>query len=163
MKRVDLLIITSHFRFDLAYQLLGQAANLGLSVEVGSDIVFARTEVEEQMASDDCIFCKITKGEIPAKKIYEDDEILAFDDINPQAPVHFLVIPKAHIPTLDDLNEEDSKIVGAMILRAAEIAREKGVSGGGYRQVINCREAAGQVVFHLHLHILGGRPMRKMG
>lgn len=115
------------------------------------------------MTQQDCIFCKIASGEIPAKKILETDEIVAFDDINPQAPVHFLVIPKKHIPTLDDLTPQDASLVGKMLYEASKIANEKGIAGDGYRQVINCREAGGQIVHHLHLHILGGRQMSRMG
>jgi histidine triad (HIT) family protein len=111
----------------------------------------------------DCIFCKIVNREIPANILYEDDVILAFEDVNPISPVHFLVIPKMHIPTFDDVQEEDRELLGRMLLAASKLARDKGVAEDGYRQVINCREAAGQVVFHLHVHILGGRPMRQMG
>ena len=85
------------------------------------------------------------------------------EDVNPQAPVHFLVIPKAHIPTLDDVEATQSNIVGKMLVRGAALAREKGVAEAGYRQIINCREQGGQVVYHLHLHIMGGRKMGKMG
>jgi histidine triad (HIT) family protein len=113
--------------------------------------------------STDCIFCKIASGDIPSKKIFEDDEILAFEDVNPQAPVHFLVIPKAHIPTLDDVKEDQSALLGKMMVTAARIAGERGIADAGYREVINCREQGGQVVFHLHLHIMGGRKMGKMG
>ncbi len=115
------------------------------------------------MADADCIFCKIVAGEIPANKIYENDRIFAFEDIRPQAPVHFLVIPKKHIPTLDDLVDEDASVVGEMLYRATRIAREKGTAERGYRQIINCRDDGGQEVHHLHLHIMGGRPMGKMG
>ena len=115
------------------------------------------------MAEDNCIFCKIVSGEIPSKKIFEDEEVLAFDDINPQAPVHFLVIPKDHIETLDDLTEEHSRAIGHMLLKATELARQRGIADDGYRQIMNCKEAGGQVVFHLHLHIMGGRQMGAMG
>ncbi len=115
------------------------------------------------MTNDDCIFCKIIRGEIPSTKLYEDDDILAFEDINPAAPVHFLVIPKEHIPTLDDVEEQHSKILGKMLFTATKLAKDKGVGETGYRQVINCRKSAGQVVYHIHLHILGGRDMRLMG
>ena len=115
------------------------------------------------MAETDCIFCKIARGEIPAKKLFEDDDLVAFDDINPAAPVHFLVIPKRHIETLDDVTAEHGPLLGKMLVTAARLAREKGVGDAGYRQVINCRKAAGQVVFHLHAHVLGGRDMRLMG
>lgn len=115
------------------------------------------------MAEPSCIFCKIVTGEIPCQKLFEDDELLAFDDINPVAPVHFLVIPKNHLPTLDDAAGEHAGLLGRMLVVAAGLAREKGVADAGYRQIINCREAGGQVVFHLHLHVLGGRPMGPMG
>jgi len=115
------------------------------------------------MANDDCIFCKIIKGEIPSTKLYEDDELLAFEDINPVAPVHFLVIPKEHIEVLDDVEERHAPMLGRMLQVATKLAKEKGVGETGYRQIINCREQAGQVVFHLHLHIIGGRAMGPMG
>ena len=115
------------------------------------------------MQDQDCIFCKIARGEIPAEKLIETDEIVAFSDINPQAPVHFLVIPKKHIPTLDDLQPEDTALVGKMLHHAAELAREQGIAEEGYRQIINCREAGGQIVYHLHVHIMGGRRMNRMG
>jgi histidine triad (HIT) family protein len=106
-----------------------------------------------------CLFCKIVAGEIPARRVYEDDELIAFEDINPQAPVHVLVIPRRHIPTVNDLQPGDEALVGAMVRRAAAIARERGVDSGGYRTVLNCNSDAGQTVFHIHLHLLGGRPM----
>ncbi len=115
------------------------------------------------MSEDDCIFCKIARGDIPTEKLFEDDEMVAFNDISPQAPVHFLVIPKAHIPTLDDLTPEHAGLVGRMTVQAAKLAREKGIAEDGYRHVVNCRESGGQEVFHLHLHVLGGRPMGRMG
>jgi histidine triad (HIT) family protein len=115
------------------------------------------------MTDQDCIFCKIASGEIPAQKLLETEDLVAFEDINPQAPVHFLVIPKKHIPTLDDVTQEDTNLVGQMLYHAANIAREKGIAADGYRQIINCRQFGGQIVFHLHLHIMGGRPMNRMG
>jgi histidine triad (HIT) family protein len=108
----------------------------------------------------DCIFCKIAGGEIPAEKVFENDVVVGFRDLNPQAPVHVLVIPKKHISTLNDLTTEDQPIVGAMFKAAAEIAADEGFAESGYRTVINCNEAGGQTVFHIHLHLLGGRPMR---
>jgi histidine triad (HIT) family protein len=111
----------------------------------------------------DCIFCKIVNGEIPSKKLYEDDSVVAFNDINPAAPVHYLVIPKAHLPTLDDATEAHQALLGKMLLVAANLAREQGIETNGYRQVINCREHGGQVVYHLHLHVLGGRQMQSLG
>jgi len=115
------------------------------------------------MERDDCIFCKIARGEIPSRMLHQDDRVVAFDDVNPAAPVHFLVIPREHIDTLDDAREEHAALLGHMLFVGAKLARERGVADDGYRQVINCRANGGQVVFHLHLHILGGRPMRRMG
>ena len=106
-----------------------------------------------------CLFCRIVAGEIPATKIYEDDLLLAFADINPQAPLHALVVPKQHIATLNDLNDDHDALVGAMVRAAAKIAKEKGFGGPGYRTVFNCNAQAGQTVFHLHLHVLGGRSL----
>ena len=106
-----------------------------------------------------CLFCKIVAGEIPAKRVYEDDKLMAFEDINPQAPTHVLVIPKRHIATLNDLLEGDDALVGTLVRRAAAIADERGLAAGGYRTVFNCNSDAGQTVFHVHLHLLGGRRM----
>lgn len=103
---------------------------------------------------NDCIFCKIAEKTIPAKVIYEDDDCLAFEDINPQAPVHFLIIPKAHIETILDADPEN---IGKLMSVAARIAEKKGVAEEGFRTVINCRRHAGQTVDHLHIHVLGGR------
>jgi histidine triad (HIT) family protein len=107
----------------------------------------------------DCIFCKIVSGEIPANKIYEDDEILAFSDMHPQAPTHFLVIPKKHLKGPSDMQEEDVEVIGKIIKKAGVLAREKGI-GSGFRLVMNNGAVAGQTVFHLHLHVLGGRTMK---
>ena len=107
--------------------------------------------------SDDCLFCKIAQGEIPAKIVYEDDQVLAFEDINPQAPFHVLIIPREHIATLNDLESAHRELVGEMQLVAQQIARERGHADAGYRTVFNCNAAAGQTVFHVHLHLLGGR------
>ena len=106
-----------------------------------------------------CLFCKIVAGEIPASKVYEDDQLIAFNDINPQAPTHVLIVPKRHVATLNELSAADDALVGAMVRRAAEIAKEKGFDGPGYRTVFNCNAQAGQTVFHIHLHLLGGRPL----
>lgn len=106
-----------------------------------------------------CLFCRIVAGEIPATRVYDDDQVLAFNDINPQAPMHVLVVPKVHIATVNDLAEGHDALVGAMLRRAAAIARERGYDRSGYRAVFNCNAQAGQTVFHLHLHVLGGRPM----
>lgn len=106
-----------------------------------------------------CLFCKIIAGEIPASKVFEDDQLIAFNDINPQAPMHVLVVPKRHVSTLNDLSASDDGLIGAMVRRAAAIAKENGFDGPGYRTVFNCNGQAGQTVFHLHLHLLGGRTM----
>jgi histidine triad (HIT) family protein len=108
-------------------------------------------------SSDKCLFCRIASGEIPARKVYEDDQIFAFHDINPQAPTHILVIPRRHIPTLDDLDDAEAELVGTVVVRAAQIARNLHLNSDGYRIVGNCGEAAGQTVFHVHFHLLGGR------
>lgn len=105
------------------------------------------------------IFDKIIRREIPADILYEDDEVLAFRDVNPQAPVHFLVIPKQHIPTVNDIASEQAPLIGKLVLTARELAREQGIAEDGYRLVMNCNEHGGQTVFHIHLHVLGGRPM----
>jgi len=107
-----------------------------------------------------CLFCRIAKKEIPAKTIWEGEEGLAFLDINPQAPTHILLIPHKHLPGIAQAGEEDQALLGKLLLRARQIAREKGLEEPGYRLVINNGAGAGQTVFHLHLHILGGRPMR---
>ncbi|MEY4636387.1 MAG: Hit-like protein involved in cell-cycle regulation [Acidobacteriota bacterium] len=104
-----------------------------------------------------CLFCKIIAGEIHASKVYEDDQLVAFSDINPQAPTHVLIVPKRHVSTLNDLSVADDELVGSMVRRAAAIAKEKGFDGPGYRTVFNCNAQAGQTVFHIHLHLLGGR------
>lgn len=107
----------------------------------------------------DCIFCKIVDGEIPAGKVYEDDLVVAFEDVNPVAPMHVLVVSRKHIPTVSDIGEEDDKVIGRMVRVAAQIAAERGLAEPGYRLVMNCNEDAGQTVFHIHLHVMGGRPM----
>jgi len=107
----------------------------------------------------DCLFCKMATGEIKPDILYEDDDILAFNDVAPQAPFHALVIPKKHIATLNDLTEQDAALVGKILLIAQKIAKQAGISEQGYRTVFNCNEQAGQTVFHLHLHVLGGRDM----
>ena len=104
-----------------------------------------------------CLFCRIAAGEIPASKVYEDADVLAFNDINPQAPLHVLIIPKRHIATTNDLAESDQALVGQLVRRAAAIAGEKGCADRGYRTVFNCNAEAGQTVFHIHLHLLAGR------
>jgi histidine triad (HIT) family protein len=104
-----------------------------------------------------CLFCRIAQGEIPASFVYEDDDVLAFNDINPQAPLHVLIVPRRHIATLNDLGPDDDGLVGKMLRRAAAIATEKGYDARGYRTVFNCNSEAGQTVFHIHLHLLAGR------
>ena len=106
-----------------------------------------------------CLFCKIIAGEVPSKKVYEDDQLYAFEDINPQAPLHALIVPRRHIATLNDLTKQDDELVGSMLRRAAVIAKERGFDSSGYRTVFNCNSAAGQTVFHIHLHVLGGRSL----
>ena len=108
---------------------------------------------------DNCIFCKIAAGEIPATKVYDDGEVLAFRDINPEAPVHLLVIPRRHIATLNDLTEADAALIGRLYLAAKQVAIELGVAENGYRTVINCNRDAGQIVFHVHMHLLAGREL----
>lgn len=107
----------------------------------------------------DCLFCKIAAGEIPTKTVYENDHIVAFEDIAPQAPTHCLIIPREHISTLNDLSPEHANLVGHMTLAAQHIAKERGLSEKGYRLVMNCNEHGGQTVFHIHLHLLGGRAL----
>ncbi len=107
------------------------------------------------MQKDDCIFCKIARGEIPSKKIYEDEEVLAFHDINPSAPVHFLLIPKQHLTSLADASSEDAGLLGRMLVLAKTLAAENGC-GNGFRIVINTGRDGGQEVPHLHIHVLGG-------
>jgi histidine triad (HIT) family protein len=107
----------------------------------------------------DCLFCKIIDRKIPASIVYEDDRVLAFNDINPQAPTHVLVIPKRHIASLNELTAEDDGIVGELTRRAAAIALDRGIAEGGYRTVFNTNRDAGQTVFHIHLHLLGGRSL----
>jgi histidine triad (HIT) family protein len=108
----------------------------------------------------DCLFCKIVQKSIPAKIVYEDDQTLAFDDINPQAPVHTLIIPKKHIAAVQDYRDEESALLAQLLVTCANVAKQKGLSESGYRIVTNTGRDAGQTVFHLHLHVLGGRHMR---
>ncbi len=105
----------------------------------------------------DCIFCKIVAGEIPAGRVYEDDRAVAFKDINPQAPTHALVIPREHVASLNDADESHEALLGHLLLVAARVARQEGHAEGGYRTVINTGPDAGQTVFHVHVHVLGGR------
>lgn len=109
----------------------------------------------------DCIFCGIIKGDIPSSKVYEDDKVLAFHDISPAAPVHVIVVPKRHIPTLMDVAAADMEDLNAMMIAAQQIARIKGIEQRGFRTVINCNTDGGQIVFHLHMHILGGKKLEE--
>jgi histidine triad (HIT) family protein len=111
----------------------------------------------------ECIFCKIVKGEIPCTMVYEDEQLLGFADIQPQAPVHCLFIPREHIPTLNDATPAHQALLGRMMLAAAKVAKEKGVAEAGYRLLMNVDREGGQIVFHVHLHLMGGRQMGKMG
>lgn len=107
-----------------------------------------------------CIFCEIARRERPAKIVYEDDDAIAFEDINPKAPVHVLIVPRRHLPTLLDAGLEDERLLGHLLTVANEIARRQGIAERGFRLVLNCNREGGQVVFHLHVHLLGGRPLR---
>lgn len=107
----------------------------------------------------DCLFCKIAQGTIPATVIFEDNDIIAFHDIKPQAPTHLLVIPKRHIATINDTHIDDSQLLGSMILCAKNLAKNEGLSEQGYRLVFNVNSGGGQEVYHIHLHVLGGRQM----
>ena len=107
----------------------------------------------------DCLFCKIIEGQVPGAIVYQDERIVAFKDINPQAPTHVLVVPRRHIATLNELTADDDGIVGELVRRGAALAKAAGHAAGGYRTVFNCNADAGQTVFHIHLHVLGGRTM----
>ncbi len=107
----------------------------------------------------DCLFCKIIAGQIPGAIVHQDDTLIAFPDINPQAPLHVLIVPRKHIATLNDLSPEDDGLVGSMFRRAAALAKEHGYDGRGYRTVFNTNREAGQTVFHIHLHLLAGRAL----
>lgn len=112
------------------------------------------------MSDKDCLFCKIAAGDIQADIVHSDDDLLAFRDINPQAPTHVLVIPRRHVATIDDLEKGDAELVGKLFLAAKSIARAEGLAKSGYRVTMNCMEGAGQSVFHIHLHLLGGRAFK---
>jgi len=112
------------------------------------------------MPNDRCLFCRIANNEIPAKKVFEDDEVIAFEDINPQAPTHLLVIPREHIPSLAEVNDRNAATIVAVLVRAAQLARDLHLDDEGFRLVNNCGESAGQTVFHIHFHLLGGRAFR---
>jgi histidine triad (HIT) family protein len=108
----------------------------------------------------ECIFCKIASGEIPSDKVYEDNSLVAFRDLQPQAPTHILVIPKKHIGTMNDIADTDAQLISGFLLTCQKLAKEEGLSDRGYRIVINCNKDGGQSVFHLHAHLLGGRHMQ---
>ena len=107
----------------------------------------------------ECIFCQIASGKIPSDMVYQDEEVIAFRDINPQAPVHLIIIPRRHIPSLAQISEADSALIGRMIAIANQLAKGEGVADKGYRLAINCGKEGGQLVPHLHLHLLGGRKL----
>lgn len=107
----------------------------------------------------DCLFCKIVNGDIPSEQVYSDDKVIAFKDIQPQAPVHYIVIPRKHIETMNDVMESDSDLMSSLLLTCQQLAKQENLSDRGYRIVINCNKDGGQSVFHLHAHLLGGRHM----
>ena len=111
------------------------------------------------MSEHDCLFCKIASGEISADIIYTNDDVLAFRDINPQAPTHALIIPRKHIATINALTDSDQETGGAMLLAARDIAMQEGIADDGYRLALNCNSAGGQTVYHIHMHLLGGRQL----
>ena len=111
------------------------------------------------MTKDDCIFCKIAAGEIPSRKVYEDEEMFVFHDIQPVAPVHFLIIPREHVASLDAAHDGHRDLLGAMLLTARDVARAEGIADGGYRTVLNVGADGGQSVHHIHLHLMGGRSL----
>lgn len=108
---------------------------------------------------NDCLFCRIIAGQLPSDRVLETQDLVAFRDIDPKAPVHVLVVPRRHVATLNDLVPEDAQLIGKLVLAAREIAQRENIAAAGYRVVMNCNAGAGQTVFHIHLHVLGGRPM----
>lgn len=110
--------------------------------------------------TDDCLFCKILVREVPAEIIYEDDDVLAFNDIYPKAPFHVLIIPKKHIATLNDLEDSDTELAGKLFSSAKKIAAEQGFAEDGYRMMMNCGEGGGQIIFHMHLHLMAGKTFK---
>lgn len=113
--------------------------------------------------SQDCLFCKIANKELPAEIIYEDENLVAFQDIHPQAPVHILLIPRKHIDRINNLSEDDAYLMGLLTLAARKLAVDKGIDKSGYRILMNCNAHAGQTVFHIHMHLLGGKPLPHLG
>jgi histidine triad (HIT) family protein len=128
-------------------------------VDADFAILAGLRRLPESPMTADCLFCKMVSGAIQPQKVYEDADILAFKDINPQAPVHVLVIPKRHITTLNDLSDTDAAVAGKIVLTATKLAKQLGIAESGYRLVNNCNADAGQSVWHIHLHLLGGRKM----
>ncbi len=116
-------------------------------------------EIRMSDSNPDCLFCKILSGDIPADIIFESETAIAFRDINPKAPTHVIIIPRQHVPTINDISQDDQAIVGSLFLAARAIAASEGIADDGYRVVMNCNAAAGQSVFHIHLHLLGGRTL----
>ena len=112
---------------------------------------------------ENCLFCNIVCKDIPANIVHEDERVIAFRDVNPQAPVHVLIVPRRHISTVNDLTDEDQSLIGHMILTAGQIARKLEIDDSGYRLIMNCNQEGGQTVFHIHLHILGGRQLTHLG
>jgi len=108
---------------------------------------------------NECLFCKMVSGVIPCDKVHENEHVLAFRDIDPKAPTHILIIPKKHITTLNEINKSDQDLLGELLLTAKKIAKDEGIDTSGYRTVFNCNSDGGQTVFHIHMHLLGGRPM----
>ena len=108
---------------------------------------------------NECLFCKMVSGVIPCDKVHENENVLAFRDIDPKAPTHILIIPKKHITTLNEINKSDQDLLGELLLTAKKIAKDEGIDRSGYRTVFNCNSDGGQTVFHIHMHLLGGRPM----
>jgi histidine triad (HIT) family protein len=118
-----------------------------------------RPSSEVLLAHDDCLFCRIASGEIPANVVLETPHLLAFRDINPQAPTHILIIPREHVPSVSEMSEGQAQLMGRLFLAARDLAREEGIQEAGYRMVVNAGPDAGQTVFHVHMHLLGGRGM----
>lgn len=112
--------------------------------------------------ANECIFCKIAKGEIPAEKLMDTDDLVAFRDIHPKASTHMLIVPKEHIPTMNNVTGDKSALIAKMFIAAKDLAKKEGVSESGYRTIVNCNRDAGQEVFHLHMHVIGGRPLGPM-
>jgi histidine triad (HIT) family protein len=137
----------------------GSAARAGTTTAASTSAVISVFMALELSPMADCLFCKIVDRKIPASLVYEDERIVAFNDVNPQAPTHVLLIPKRHIESLNAIGTEDDQLIGELVRRAALIAKERGLSDGGFRAVFNTNRDAGQSVFHIHLHLLGGRPM----